>query len=87
MPGVMHTVRYEDLVSNHRRVTEAMLEYCHLSWEEQCLRPHESDRHSTTASAAQVRRPVHQESVGLWEHYRDELQPLAEILRGAGIEI
>jgi hypothetical protein len=62
-----------------------MLEYCKLSWEEQCLRPHEGAGYSATASATQVRRPVHQESVGKWKHYQNELQPLAEILLAAGI--
>ncbi|MCJ7815340.1 MAG: sulfotransferase, partial [Xanthomonadales bacterium] len=77
MPGVMHTVNYEDLVTDHRAVAESMLEYCKLSWEEQCFRPHEIGGYSSTASAAQVRMPVHQESIGRWKHYRNELQPLA----------
>lgn len=85
IPGVMHTVKYEDLVADHQGVTQSMLEYCKLSWEEQCLRPHEGAGYSATASATQVRRPVHQESVGKWKHYQNELQPLAEILLAAGI--
>lgn len=87
MPGVMHTVKYEDLVADQRGVTQSMLEYCKLSWEEQCLRPHEGGDYSATASATQVRKPVHQESVGKWKHYQDELQPLAEIFLAAGITV
>ena len=87
MPGLMHTVKYEKLVTDQRSVTQSMLEYCHLSWEEQCLRSHESDGHSATASAAQIRNPVHQESIGRWKHYRNELQPLAGIFLAAGITV
>jgi len=87
MPGVMHTVKYEDLVIDQRGVAESMLEYCKLSWEEQCLRSHEIGGYSSTASAAQVRSPVHQESIGRWKHYRDELQPLAGIFLAAGITL
>jgi len=85
MPGVMHTVQYEDLVANTRTITESMLDYCDLSWEEQCLNFHESAEHTTTASAAQIRKPVYQDSVGRWKHYENELQPVADILTEAGI--
>lgn len=87
MPGVMHTIKYEHLVTDQRSATQAMLEYCLLSWEEQCLRSHEGGGHSATASAAQVRNPVHQESIGRWKHYRSELQPLADIFLAADIAI
>jgi tetratricopeptide (TPR) repeat protein len=87
MPGVMHTLKYEDLVTDHRSATQSMLEYCNLSWEEQCLRSHESVGHTATASAAQVRNPVHQESIGRWKHYRNELQPLTEIFLAADIAV
>ena len=87
MPGVMHSVRYEDVVSDTRVVTESLLDYCDLSWEEQCLRFHESDEHSTTASASQVREPVYASSINRWRCYEDELQPVAKILQEAGIAI
>ena len=87
MPEVMHTVRYEDVVANTRAATESLLDYCDLSWEEQCLRFHESDEHSTTASASQVREPVYADSINRWRHYENELQPVTKILKNAGIAI
>jgi tetratricopeptide (TPR) repeat protein len=86
MPGVIHRIHYEDLVTRYRSVVEATLEYCNLSWQEQCLHSHDSGGYSATASAAQVRAPVHSESVGRWKKYEKELQPLADIFRNAGID-
>jgi hypothetical protein len=34
-----------------------------------------------TASFYQVRQPMYTRSVGLWEKYRDFLQPLLEVLQ------
>jgi len=85
MPGVIHTVRYEDLVTGPRRVVESLLDYCSLSWEEQCLNFHDSAGAVTTASAVQVREALHTGSVGKWRHYSEQLQPIAEILQQAGL--
>jgi tetratricopeptide (TPR) repeat protein len=85
MPGVIHTVRYEDLVTEPRPVIESLLDYCGLSWEEQCLNFHESEDAVTTASAAQVRQALHAGSVGKWHNYEKQLQPVVEILQQAGV--
>ena len=87
MPGVMLQLRYENLVTDAKTQTQDLLDFCGLSWEQQCLEFHESGGYSTTASAAQVRRPVHQDSVGRWKDFEEELQPVAVILRKAGIAI
>ena len=86
MPGVIHTVRYEELVSEPRPVVESLLSYCGLSWEAQCLNFHSSAGAVTTASAAQVRQSLHTSSVGKWRNYEKQMQPIVEILRQAGIE-
>jgi hypothetical protein len=85
MPGVIHTLRYEDLVADLEGESRRLLEYCGLPWEEQCLRFHENAKASTTASAMQVRQPVYATSVGKWRHYASQLEPLRLRLEGAGI--
>lgn len=85
MPGVIHTVRYEELVTEPRPVIESLLDYCSLSWEDQCLNFHESAGAVTTASAVQVREALHTGSIGKWRHYSEQLQPVAEILQQAGV--
>ena len=74
-------VSYEALVDDTELQTKRLLEYCGLSWQDDCLEFHNSDAPSTTASAAQVRRPIYRSSIGRWRCYEKQLQPLAELLR------
>ena len=69
MPGVIHIVKYEELVTDPRPVIERCLEHCSLSFNEDCL-------------TANVRR---EESIGIWQSFARHLEPAAEILRTAGI--
>lgn len=85
MPGVIHTVRYENLVMDVEHETRLLLDYCDLPWEEQCLHFHENTTASTTASASQVRSALYSSSVGKWRQYSKQLQPLAEQLAAAGV--
>lgn len=86
MPGLIHELRYEALVRSPREVTAALLEFCGLAWHEGCLEFHANPTPSTTASAAQVRRPLYSSSVDLWQRYRTELAPLEARLRACGID-
>ena len=80
MPGVMHVVRYEDLVTDPKPVVEDLLSYCSLSYEDACRRFYENRHASTTASAVQVRDDLFQSSIGLWRNYEKQLEPVMEIL-------
>ena len=85
LPGGIHAIRYEDLVTNLDAEARRVVDYCGLEWQPECLDFHNSEAASTTASAAQVRRPVYQSSVGRWRDYEQQLQPVFRILRNAGI--
>jgi hypothetical protein len=80
LPGVIHTVAYEDVVNDIERESRRMLDYCGLDWQPQVLRFHENKEASTTASTAQIRRPIYSSSVGRWRDYREQLQPVADVL-------
>jgi tetratricopeptide (TPR) repeat protein len=86
MPGVIHTIRYETLVSDIEAEARRLLAYCALPWEDQCLRFHENQEASTTASALQVRQPVYTSSIGKWRQYARQLEPLRQRLEDAGID-
>ena len=78
----MLDVVYEDLVKDQETHTRAMLEFLELPWHEACLRPHESDRLTRTASMEQVRRPVYTTAVGRAERFGAHLDPLRRALAG-----
>jgi tetratricopeptide (TPR) repeat protein len=87
LPGVVHTINYEELVGDIENKSRQLLDFCDLDWQPQCLKFYENKDASITASTVQVRRPVYQSSVGKWRNYEKQLQPLADILDHAGIRI
>jgi tetratricopeptide (TPR) repeat protein len=87
MPGVILHVDYEKLVADQLGETRRLLEFCGLEWQEACLDFHHNASATTTASAAQIRRPMYDSSVAQWRHYEKQLEPLRDLLTAAGIEI
>jgi len=85
MPGVILDVRYEALVADLEGETRRVLGFCGLDFEPACLEFHRNASPSTTASAAQVRRPLYSSSVDQWRDYERQLMPLRAALIDAGI--
>lgn len=85
LPGKIHTLRYEDLVNDVEKESRRLVAFCGLEWQPTILDFHARNEASTTASAAQVRQPVYSRSVGRWRDYEQQMQPVREIFRDAGI--
>lgn len=85
LPGVIYHIDYEKLVNDTEGETRKLLDHCDLGWEERCLNFHDNPAASTTASASQVRKPIYRSSVGKWRCYADQMQPLVNMLRQAGL--
>jgi Sulfotransferase family len=79
-PSVILDVEYEDVVADVNAQARRMLEHCGLQWDDVCLAFYEIQRTVSTASAAQVRRPIYDTSVGRWRPYQSSLQPLLQTL-------
>lgn len=79
-------VGYEEMVTDTESEVRRVLGFCGLEWEDQCLDFHAQKSASTTASAAQVRQPVHTRSVCQWRNYEKQLQPLKDILIQGGVK-
>jgi tetratricopeptide (TPR) repeat protein len=80
LPGRVHRVQYEEMVADTETQIRALLDYCGLGFEEQCLRFYETDRAVRTPSSEQVRRPIYKESTEQWRNYERHLDPLKEAL-------
>ncbi|MEO8546814.1 MAG: tetratricopeptide repeat protein [Sphingomicrobium sp.] len=80
--GVLHTVEYENVVSDTEKEAKALIEFLGLEWDAKCLDFHNSDRPVKTASVAQVRRPIYNTAVKRWKKYGDGLQPLVDAIEG-----
>ncbi|WEK46103.1 MAG: sulfotransferase [Candidatus Andeanibacterium colombiense] len=73
-------IDYEDLVGDPRAAMEMLMPRLGLALEDACLSP-EKDRSAVmTASAAQVRQPIHSASVGSAARYAAHLEPLRAAL-------
>ncbi len=87
MPGKIIHVRYEDLVADTETTTRDLIERLGLEWEEACLDHTANPRASMTASAAQIRQPIYQSSVGKWRQFEDRLGVLKATLEAGGIDV
>ena len=80
LPGRIHRLTYEDLVSDTETQIRRLLDYCGLPFEAACLRFHENKRAVRTASSEQVRKPIFREGLDHWRHFEPWLGPLADAL-------
>jgi tetratricopeptide (TPR) repeat protein len=80
LPGRVHRVQYEDMVADTDAQIRALLDYCALDFEEQCLRFYETDRAIRTPSAEQVRKPIYKEGLEQWRNFEAHLDPLKKAL-------
>jgi predicted Zn-dependent protease len=80
LPGRIHRLTYEELVSDTETQIRRLLDYCGLPFEAACLRFHENKRAVRTASSEQVRRPIFREGLDHYRHFEAWLGPLADAL-------
>jgi tetratricopeptide (TPR) repeat protein len=73
-------VQYEKLVTDIEYHARRLIDYCELSWENQCLTYYENKRTVQTISVAQVRQPAYTTSINRWRHYNKFLGPLRTAL-------
>jgi tetratricopeptide (TPR) repeat protein len=86
-PNALLDVSYEQLVDDQEKVSREIVDYCGLDWEPACLDFHKNVSAVATASSAQVRRPVYRDALQRWCRYENELRPLIDKLREAGIAV
>ncbi len=80
-------VRYEDFVTRPDAEIRRLLAAVGLPFEEACLHVENNLSASNTASAVQVREPMHTRSIGHWRHFASGLAPLEAHLRAEGVEL
>jgi Flp pilus assembly protein TadD len=75
-PGRIIDVHYEELVDDLEGTARRIIAHCGLEWDQRCLDFHGTTRTVRSASAAQVRRPIYQTSIGRKRRYEAFLGPL-----------
>ena len=80
LPGRVHRVFYERMIADTGTEVRALLEFCGLPFEAQCLRFYENERAVRTASSQQVRKPIFRDGLEQHRNYEPWLAPLVQAL-------
>ncbi|MCJ0824491.1 sulfotransferase [Luteimonas sp. 50] len=79
-PDRILDVRYDELVADPERVAREVLEFCGLPWQAGLSVIEQRSDSVATASAMQVREPIHGRFLEQWRRYEAHLGPLRERL-------
>lgn len=82
-PGLIHQLRYEDLIDDPKTQIRQLLSYIGVPWDKSCLRFHDNQRVVRTASFVQVRQNLYARSIGRWRRFERQLDPLRKIVGAA----
>ena len=72
-PNDIFEVNYEDVIRDPNATLKPLLAFLGLDWDESVLDFHRRKSRVKTASAWQVRQPLHARSAGRWRNYEKEL--------------
>jgi len=78
-------VNYETLVNNPEVEAKKIISHCSLEWQSTCLNIESNNTPVATASAVQIREPIHNRSVGHWKNYEKHLAEVKLMLDHASI--
>jgi len=80
LPGRIHRVDYEAMVTETESEIRRVLAFCGLAFEPACLDFHRTERAVRTASSEQVRQPIYRGAIDQWRNYESHLAPLKKAL-------
>lgn len=87
LPRAFLDLDYEALVGHPEQETRRLLDWCELGFHPACLAFHRHAGPTATASAAQVREPMHTRSVGASRRHWEALAPLRAALAAQGVAV
>jgi tetratricopeptide (TPR) repeat protein len=87
LPGRLLSIDYEELVDRQQAVTERLLAFCGLPWDDACLHFERNAAPVTTPSAVQVRSTLHRDSLDRWKRYGSAMDDLRRVLEGGGVRV
>jgi hypothetical protein len=77
----IYTVEYEKLVRDFDAESKLLVAYIGLDWEESCSEFYKNKRHVSTASQAQVIKPIYSTSIERWKNYEEHITELMDKLK------
>ena len=81
IPNFILNIKYEDLIKNTKSEVKQLLNFCDLSWENDCLEFYKNKRPVRTASDTQIRNKIYTTSVNKWKKYESFLEKYYDKLK------
>ena len=75
-PNFIYDIEYSSLVENPKLEIQKLLNFCELSWDENCLNHHKNERAIKTASSTQARKPIYKTAIKSSDRYKDYLKDI-----------
>lgn len=79
-PDNFYLANYQELVNQPEMNAKKLVEFCGLTWQDDCLHIDKNSSPVATASAVQVRTPINNKSIGNWQKYQPYLDEVKALL-------
>ena len=76
LPNFIFDCKYENLINNSKVEIKKLLDFCDVSWNDNCLKFYNSKRAIKTVSVAQVRQPLYKSSISSNKNFEFYLSDL-----------
>ena len=76
LPNFIFDCKYENLINNSKVEIKKLLDFCDVSWNDNCLKFYNSKRAIKTVSVAQVRQPLYKSSISSSKNFEFYLSDL-----------
>ena len=75
-PNKIFNLKYENLINNSEKEIRELIEFCGLSWENNCLKFYQNNNPIKTLSVNQANKPLYKSSINKFKFYEDKLTDL-----------
>ena len=77
--SIIYSYDHDQVVQNPEASIRKLIDWLNWEWDEKYLSPHKNKRNVFTASSAQVRKEINNQSINYWEKYKQLLKPLHSV--------
>jgi tetratricopeptide (TPR) repeat protein len=84
-PKQFRLLDYEELAADPAVKGREIIEFCGLEWNDDLVKIDDNTSPAGSASAAQVKSPIHPRYIGRWRKYKDHLGEAVTVLQSYGI--
>ena len=77
--SIIYSYDHDQVVQNPEDSIRKLIDWLNWEWDEKYLSPQKNKRNVFTASSAQVRKEINNQSINYWEKYKQLLKPLQSV--------